>query len=138
MTAKKISKAKAEAALAAVKEQFKVYLEPMVMEAFTATDGTEYPERTYPPECPEPTLIEDWDGPGWAISWECGPSEWALLVNGGGTSEESRELVAAAAKEFGADPAQALASMKQIEPVTWPKGVFGEPYYSFLLCLYPA
>jgi hypothetical protein len=134
----KITRAKAEAALAAVVEQFKSYVEPTTMEAFTAEDGTEYPAETFGPTCPMPKLIEDWNGPGWVISWEEGPDDWAFRATTGGTSEEERILVASAAQEFGHDPQAAVARMKADEPITWPRGVEAEPYYSFVLSLYPA
>lgn len=131
--ARKITRAKAEAALAAVAEQFKSYTEP-----FTVPADEFGPETTYGPNCPPPTLVEDWDGPGWAICWEEGPDEWAYRATTGGTSEEERVLVAAAAKENGMDPQAAVDRfVKPTEPVKWPKGVYAEPYYSFVLCLYP-
>lgn len=137
MSVRKISREQAEAALAAVREQFKKYLEPETFEAFTADDGTEHPARTYPPLCTEPKLVEDWNGSGWAICWEDGPDEWAYRATSGGTSEEERVLVAQAAQEFGYDPKAAVARIKADEPITWPKGVVGGPYYSFVLSLYP-
>lgn len=135
MASRKISRAKAEAALAAVKETFKSYLEPQTYEAFTDSTGKEWPERTYGPECTPPILVEDWNGPGWAICWEEGPSEWAYRATMGGTAEEDRVLVAAAAQGTGVDPQAAVGRIKPTEPTSWPKGVYAEPYYSFVLCL---
>ena len=89
------------------------------------------PERMY---SADPVLIEDWNGEGWAISWEEGPDEWAMRVHDGGTSEEERALWASVAEEFGADKVEP----KGIEPAKFPADVYAEPYYSFVLCLYPA
>lgn len=134
----KITRAKAEAALAAVEEQFRSYVEPTTYPAFTAADGTEFPAETLGPLAPKPTLVEDWNG-GWAICWEDGPDDWAYRATMGGSSEEERVLVASAARENGVDPQTAVDRyVKDDEPVTWPKGVYAEPYYSFVLCLYPA
>lgn len=136
---RKITRKQADAALAAVVEQFRAYVEPTTLEAFTAEDGTEFPAETFGPTSPLPTLVEDWNGPGWAIVWEEGPDEWAYRATTGGSSEEERVLVAAAAKENGIDPQVAVDRyVKDDEPITWPKGVYAEPHYSFVLSLYPA
>lgn len=112
----RVTKRQAEAALNAVRRQFRSYLEPF--------DG-------YGPMCPEPTLNMDWDGHV-AILWEDGPSEWAHRATVGGSSEEDRCLLAAANVEFGTSVA-----VREDEPITWPKGVEAEPYYSFVLVLFP-
>lgn len=124
MTTKaKISRAQAEAALAAVRDRFKPYLEPFEI------DG-----HVYSAAYPEPKLAEDWnDREGWAIVWEEGPDDWAYTVTSGGPSEEERTLVAQAAAEFGADLKPA-----ETPPVRFPKTVYAEPYFSFVLALYPA
>lgn len=104
MSVKPISKKLAEKALAAVKEQFKVYVEGL---------GS------------EPTLVESWsDGGHWAICWEDGPDEWALRCPEGGFDEELSYLMGKRADTPAAE--------------SWPKEVFGEPYYTFVLVLYPA
>ncbi|GAC1533618.1 MAG: hypothetical protein NVS3B1_28010 [Marmoricola sp.] len=121
-----ITRKQAEQALAAVRAQFARYLEPLDM-----GDGT-----VYPATMPEPKLSMDWGGEV-AILWEEGPDEWAMRATGGGTSETERIMIANAAKEFGYDPQAAVDRMKVDEPITWPKGVYAEPYYSFVLCLYP-
>lgn len=100
-----ITRLQAEKSLTAVIEKFSAYTE----------DGSNLP-----------VLVESWTDSGdWAICWEEGPFEWALLANHGGVDEELASL----GEEFGYTP-QPLA------PVVWPKGVFGEPYYSFVLALY--
>lgn len=119
----KISRKQAEAALAAVKHQFRTYTEPLVI------NGEDYG----PTITSEPVLIEDWNGEGWAISWEEGPDDWAFRATSGGTSEEERALVAEANREFGSN-----LEVSEDQPVAFPKGVYAEPYYSFVLCLYPA
>lgn len=119
----KITREQAEAALAAIKAQFKSYTEPLVI------DGEDFG----PTVTSEPVLVEDYDGEGWAIVWEEGPDEWAFRATTGGTSEEERVLVAEANREFGGNLA-----VPEDQPVTLPKGVYAEPYYSFVLSLYPA
>jgi hypothetical protein len=68
----------------------------------------------------KPTLFPDWAGDGhWAIVWEGGsPYEWALTPIGDPYHDE----------EFGGTAAG----------VPMPAGVFTEPYYSFVLMIYPA
>jgi hypothetical protein len=58
-----------------------------------------------------PKLVRSWDwlesGPtAWAIVWEGGPYDWAMLAEHGGTTEFGTEVPAATA---------------------WPKGTFAEP-----------
>lgn len=67
-----------------------------------------------------PKLIKDWDwldsGPTkWAIVWEEGPFEWALLAQHGGKME------------YGA----VIAPAKH-----WPAGTFAEPVTSFAIGIY--
>lgn len=135
MGTNKISKAKAEKVLAAVKAQYKSYLEPLVLPAgIDPVTGVSYPEETLSPTYTSlPVLLEDWDGPGWVISWEEGPDEWAFRVSEGGPSEEERVLAHDAAKEFGVE----YTVPKGPAPATIPKSVFVEPYNSFTLGLYP-
>lgn len=124
---KRVTRRQAEAALRAVEKQFKTYLEPLDL-----GDGG----RVFPPVCPPPTLSMDWDGHV-AILWEDGPDEWAYRASMGGNSEEDRVLAASVAREFDQDPQEAVSRVTVEEPVKWPKGVWAEPYYSFVLCLYP-
>lgn len=102
---KPISKKLAEAALNAVKQQFKTYIE---------VNGEEH----------GPKLIEAWTESGhWAICWEEGPYEWALNCPHGGVDEELSVL---AGKRVDVAPAK-----------DFPEQVFAEPYYTFVLGLYP-
>lgn len=116
----KISQKQAEQSLAAIKAQFAAYLEPLTLDSGTVLPGD-----------PAPTLVEDWNGEGWAICWEEGPDDWTYLVNGG-VSETESVMYADASLEFGV-----TIQPKAYEPAKFPKGVWGEPYNSFTLCLYP-
>lgn len=69
----------------------------------------------------KPTLVEDWNEPGWAVCWEDGPYEWCYQY------QTLTAGYAAADEEFG-------FKRKPVKPV---KGVHTEPYFSFVLCLYP-
>lgn len=80
----------------------------------------------------EPTLRMDWEGHHVAILWEDGPSDWAFNLDGS-PSEEDRVLVAQANVEFGGN-----MKASNRKPVVLPKGVEAEPFYSFVLVLYPA
>jgi hypothetical protein len=96
----KVSKAKAEQVLKSVRKAFAPYV--------TDQYG--------------PTLVEDWDGEGWAVVWEDGaPYEWALLYGGLAAGYEVTE------EEFG-------FKFKPVKKVT---GVYTEPYYSYVLSIYP-
>lgn len=69
-----------------------------------------------------PTLVLDWEAEGvHAICWEEGPYEWAVQYCNLAAGYDAKD------EEFG-------FTWKAIEPV---KGVFVEPYYSFVLCIYP-
>lgn len=141
-----LDKELAEAALAAVREQFRAYLPPgpadhadrQAAEA-SAVDG-----------CELPALVENYDGEGnWAIEWEAGPDEWAYRAFGGGFSHElyheaypdavavartQHGLTGADATRWGAARARRIAT----EPShPRPDGVFTTPYFSFVLMLYP-
>lgn len=75
-----VTKRQAEQAFAQVKTQFAASINP---------------DDKYGPK-----LIKDWDwldsGPTrWAIVWEGGPYEWALLAQTGGTSEYGTKIPAA-------------------------------------------
>ena len=93
-----VTKRQAEQAFRQVKEQFKVFID----------------------DVSHPVLIKDWDwldsGPTkWAIVWEGGPYEWALLAERGGKTE------------FGS----------MIEPAKhWPAGTFAEPVTSWAVGIY--
>jgi hypothetical protein len=73
MTVKPISRELAEQALAAITDQYKVYIE---------ADGAAY----------APKLVEAWTGEHWAICWDGGPFEWALNSPQGGVDEELSAL----------------------------------------------
>ena len=117
-----ITETQATAALEAVKAQYAPHLAPQTV------DG-----ETYDALYPEPTLVWEYTDSGHpAICWEEGPSDWAMLLDGG-TSEEDRYLYASLAEEFGSDvkaPERPAAKM--------PAGVYAEPIMSFVLGLYPA
>jgi hypothetical protein len=69
-----------------------------------------------------PTLIENWGDSGtWAVAWEDGPYEWCYQYN------EMAAGYATKDPEFG-------FSRQPIKPI---KGVYLEPYYSFVMCVYP-
>lgn len=73
----KVTKAKAQASLAAIKTAFNAYL----------GEGGE-----------GPVLMEDFDGRDYTIVWEDGaPYDWPFLATGGGVDEELAGLAA----EFG-------------------------------------
>lgn len=126
-----ISRELAEAALAAIREQFKAYLQP-----YTMDDGTVLPA----PEGPE--LVEDFRQEGhWAICWESGPDEWALRAFAGGVDPEIWHEMYAELRSQGMSEADATAGARVIaqDPaVACPPGVYAEPYMSFILGLFPA
>ena len=77
------------------------------------------------PDCSEssPELVKDWAGnAGWAIVWEDGPYEWVFQYS------EMSAGYAATDAEFG-------FSRKPVKPI---KGVYTEPFYSFVMMVYPA
>lgn len=109
MAAKKVSRKQAEQALAAIKEQFKTYIEVY---------GEEY----------GPKLIEDWE-PHWndrtidfVIMWEEGPFEWAYNAKDGGIDEELSSM--------------AGQRMDIPAATTWPEGIWMEPATSYCVALY--
>lgn len=134
-----LSKQLAEAAHAAIREQYKTYLEPYQFDNGSSSPGID-----------PPTLVENYADTGhWAISWEEGPDEWAMRAFQGGFSEElytlgypdalhvaktEKGLVGEQAERWAAEEARKVAT-EQGAPC--PKGVFAEPYYSFVLMLYP-
>lgn len=114
-----LTRAQAEQALAAVREQFKIYM--------GAGD-------------PEPKLVEDWkpvvfqngrevdtEPIPFAILWEEGPFEWADRARSGGIDEE----LTLEGRDF--DPDYVARTP---EAADWPKGVHGSPYFSWALGLY--
>ena len=122
-----VTRKQAEAALASVKAQWKTYLEPMEI------DG-----ETYPPSYPEPVIVEDWTEEGHTvIVWEEGPDEWAMRVSEGGPAESDYVLAHSVAQEFGVPYDSSKVTGVKPAP-KWPKTVYGEPYSSSVLALYPA
>lgn len=104
-----LSTAKAQAALKALVDHpaFKAYIQPGL--GFS-----------------EPVLVEAWSANGdWAITWEEGPFEWAMVATAGGVDEEMASL----GEEFGISPVFHA-------PVEFPKGVYAEPYSGCVLALY--
>ncbi|MGV8972212.1 MAG: hypothetical protein ACOH10_07805 [Rhodoglobus sp.] len=101
MTKVAVRKADADRVLAAVRRQFAGWLDP-------ADEGG-------------PQLVKDFDwgaGPApYAVIWEGGPYDWAMLAGEGGIEEE-----------FGA----------KIKAVVFPKTVFCEPYTGWALAIWPA
>ena len=110
-----VTREDAETVLALVRAQFHTYLEPLTLD-----------DTTYEPTCPEPTLIEDYDGAPFVVAWEDGPDDWAYRFTVGGSSEEERILAA----EFG-------ATITPDEPAVVPDHLRCEPIYSFVLGIYP-
>jgi hypothetical protein len=111
MSSTKISRAKAEATLKAITQQFAVYT--------TNSDGV--PNQPYD----LPVLVEEDDR--WLISWESGsPDEWAYRAFEGGIDEEMTVMV----REF------SPKAVVRHSVAVCPKGVFVEPEYSFVLGLY--
>jgi hypothetical protein len=121
-----VTERQAQEVFAAVREQFKGYLEPVIV------DG-----RDYGPPCPEPKLVLDYQGDsgnlGPAVVWEDGPSDWAYLVHEGGASEEDRALAHDAAQEFKV----AYKAPAGVKAAKLPTGVWVEPIFSFVLGIYP-
>jgi hypothetical protein len=118
-----VTTAQAQAALAAVRAQFRSYLEPLVID-----------DTNYGATCSEPVLVMEYEPGVAAICWEDGPDDWAFLVTLGGTSEESRVLHAEAAEEFGVP----VGAPADVEPARMPEGVTAEPFMSCVLGLFPA
>lgn len=105
--AKRVTKKQAEAAVAAIREQFKSYL---------GNDET------------GPVIVWNWETPYGRIQecvvmWDdCAPYEWAMNAHQGGYDEELSSL--------------AERAVYTPEAKNWPKGVWCEPYSSYVLCLY--
>lgn len=106
-----ITREQAEKALAAIKLQFRNYL-----------DDTD-----------QPTLFEPGTQcSGWAIGWEAGPYEWTYRAFQGGFDEEMHQL----AREFVDDTEAHRMATDRGTPC--PDGVFAEPVNTWCLGLYPA
>jgi hypothetical protein len=118
-----VTDAQAQEVLDAVVARYQDYFEPAV--------DTDYGNVIVAADT-KPIIQRDERGHA-LISWEHGPSDWAFQVTQGGSTEEHRVLIAAANEEFG-------GSLKAAEPkpVKFPDGVHVEPYYSFVLGVYPA
>lgn len=113
-----ITREQAERALASIRQQFKTYIdagepEPELIEnwkPFVYQDGKVIETDTYP----------------FAVVWQDGPFEWAHRAQEGGVDEELTLL----GREFKEDY---VAHTPAAEG--WPKGVHGEPYFSYVLTL---
>lgn len=121
MSTTKVTRAEAEATLAAIIEQFKVYIEPMTLDSGTVLPGD-----------PPPVLLEGFDGRDWTIMWEMGPDEWVFALDGDPTEEE-RALAADASEEFGV-----TVPVAKREPAKIPATVMAEPINHYSLGLYRA
>jgi hypothetical protein len=105
-----VTKAKAERVLAAVKKKYAPYL-----------DGAG--------ESDQPVIMTEFysGNAPFAIVWETGPSDWALVATSGDPTEEDWALLA----EVGLKPSGS-------KPLAIPAGVYAEPITSYALGLYPA
>lgn len=124
----KISRRKAEAALAAVKAQYAAYFQPIRL------DDNDPESRIISEGWPEPVLVDR--GHRWDIVWEEGPDEWVFTLDGG-SGEESRVLAAQAAREFGGDVDQAVKAVER-PAAKMPAGVYVEAVNHVSIGLYPA
>jgi hypothetical protein len=106
---KQLTRARAEAALAAVRKHYQLYY-----------IGAEGP-KLFPP---------DEDRECWLISWEEGPYEWAYRASDGGIDPE----VLAQMSEFNLTPERAREAAT-FPAINFPRGVYVEPYYSYALGL---
>jgi hypothetical protein len=107
--ANRITAKQANAALAAVRKQFRSYL--------------------FDEAAKGPYLVKDWEAPSGRIVplvmvWgDDAPYEWAMNAQDGGLDEELSSLMETAVHT---PPA-----------ASWPKGVRSEPYTGYVLALYP-
>lgn len=62
-------------------------------------------------------LVEDWDGHDFVIFWEHGPSEWPMIVSGGGWVED-------------------MMGGHEYEPAKVPRTVWTEPVNGAVLAIY--
>lgn len=108
----KITRKQAEQALAAIKAQFKTYIE---VDAQYGGEG--------------PKIVENWEPyyndsiVPFVIMWEEGPFEWAYNAKDGGLDEELSSLME---KRVDTPPA-----------TSWPEGVWCEPATTYCVALYP-
>jgi hypothetical protein len=131
MTTNKVTRKQAEAVLALVEKKFASYLK-----TFATSPGGEIDFDTMVdvPESDRPHIVESFGDTGQtAIVWESGaPYEWAYSPLADVYVDE--EVATVLRDEFkAADPAR-LASSDGVEDI---KGVATEPYYSYVLLLYP-
>jgi len=113
-----ITQEQADAALAAVKAQYRHYLEA----------GYDGPQLLPPGHQFNPAL-------GWMVMWEDGPYEWAYRAGVGGVDEE---LLTLAADEPALGKAVAVELATEPEPTGYPAGVFVEAWFSYAVWLSPA
>ncbi len=133
MAVARLDRKLAEAALAAIREQFREYVEPCDL-----GDGLVVPAGA------GPVLREDWDGDGnWAIVWEEGPDQWPLCAFEGGVDPEVFELAlpevrAALPRVSDAEARRRARRIVTNRAAECPRGVHAKAHYSFVLLLYPA
>jgi len=73
-------------------------------------------------ETSRPVAVEGWtESGGWAVVWEEGPYEWCYQYNNLAAGYATKD------EEFG-------FTRKPVKPV---KGVYLEPYHSFVMAVYP-
>lgn len=115
-----VSRSKAEAVLKAVETKFSTWCMDFARDADGKYDFDAPLVTIEAGPGDKPTLVEDWDGNGnWAVVWEGNaPYDWAI----GGIEYDYTD------PEFGF----------KVKGQPLPKGVFCEPYYSFVLVIYPA
>jgi len=120
MTKQTVTEAKAKLVLAAVEDKFSTWLMDFARDENGRYDFDAPLVKREGLPGDVPTLVEDWDGNGnWAVVWEGGsPLDWAI----GGIEYDYYD------PEFGF----------HVKGVELPKGVHCEPYYSFVLVIYPS
>lgn len=129
-----VTRAQAEAVLKLVEKKFADYL----LTFGTTPDGRiDFETMVRVPESDRPH-IREWEtehaGTQLAIVWESGaPDEWAY--SGLEDTYVDQEVAVTLRDEFRARNAEHLASVDGVEGM--PKGVYAEPYFSFVLVLYP-
>jgi len=119
MTNQRVTEAQAKAVLKAVETKFANWLLDFARDENGKYDFDAPMVRIKALAGDCPTVVENWDDRGhWAVVWEGNsPIDWAI----GGMEYEYRD------PEFGF----------KVPGVEMPKGVFCEPYYSFVLVIYP-
>jgi hypothetical protein len=122
-TCEPISRAKAEAVLAALTTQFAKYLAPVDL-----GDGRQMPGAE------PPRLVERVDGtPHWGIEWADGPDNWVDIAFSGGVDDTSYQLL----RDIGFAPAKA-ESGSAVAGVKVPTGVQVDAIRYGVLGLYPS